>query len=206
LNVKDKTPWIWNPETGTKEVYPYEGDGHILDIELVPAGSILIVFSPDSKGEVYHQLPHEGNAKILQGSWQVELHYPDNSSKAITLNQLVDFQQRQDLKSFGGKAVYRLRFAATETDAFHLLDLGKVYEISEVRLNNKLLGMRWYGRHAYELGDSLVNGENILEITVLKCLGNYCKLLTQNATAQYWTVGMEQPFYPSGLVGPVRLL
>lgn len=204
--VKNKSPWLWDPETGTKCIYPHQGAGNILDLELVPGGSALIVFSPEKEGEAYRPLPTEGAAKVLSGSWHVELRYPDDSIKKITLTQLVDLQLRPDLKSFGGKAIYRLYFNLETIEGFHLLDLGRVYEISSVHLNQKSLGMRWYGRHVYEVAESLIAGKNELEVTVTKCLGNYCKMLTHNATAQYWTVGMDQPFYPSGLVGPVRLL
>jgi hypothetical protein len=206
FSVKGKTPWLWNAETGSRYIYPHEGDGHVLELELVPAGSALIVYAPENSGEPYPRLPAEGTSKPLNGSWQVDLYYPDNSHKRISLNRLIDFLQRPDLKSFGGKAVYRLKFTIEQTKPFHFLELGKVYEISEVKLNNQSLGVRWYGRHLYELSGALKSGDNELEITVIKVLGNYCKLLTGNAAAQYWTNGMDQPFYPSGLVGPVRLL
>jgi hypothetical protein len=203
FDVKGKTPWLWDAETGQRCIYPSEGDGRILDVELAPAGSLLIVFSNENKGELLHRLPLAGTAKMLAGPWQVTLNHSDGSSRVIELDALVDFNEKADLKAFAGKAIYRLTFTVDQPDAFHLLDLGKVCDLSQVRLNNKPLGLCWHGRHVYELAGALVAGTNELEVVVTKCLGNYCKSLTENKTAQVWT--KRQPWHPSGLLGPVKL-
>jgi len=204
FDVKGKTPWLWDAETGQRRIYPHEGDGRILDVELGPAGSLLLVFSDEQKGERYRPLPAAGAEKALAGPWQVSLHHVDGSTREITLETLVDFNENNELKSFAGQAIYRLSFAVEQPTAYHFLDLGKVCDISSVTLNGKPLGLRWYGRHLYELTNSLNAGRNELEVVVTKCLGNYCKSLSENKTAQVWT--RRQPWYPSGLLGPVRLL
>ena len=91
-----------------------------------------------------------------------------------------------------------------EGSRFRFLDLGTVREISETTLDGKSLGVRWYGRHLYALPEVPAPGNHTLRVTVTTVLGNYCKSLTENDTAQGWTSRL--PHRPMGLLGPVRLL
>ena len=84
--------------------------------------------------------------------------------------------------------------------------------VSEAVLNGQRLGVRWYGRHLYELGDAIRPGRNVLEVTVTTTLFNYCRALTGNAAAQYWVKKSrpgETPDLspaPVGILGPVQLV
>jgi hypothetical protein len=81
-----------------------------------------------------------------------------------------------------------------------MLDLGKVYDISEVKLNGKSLGTRWYGRHIYDATGTLKKGKNVLEVKVTTTLANYVRSLKDDPNA------IPSKPAPAGLVGPVRLL
>jgi hypothetical protein len=108
------------------------------------------------------------------------------------------------MTSFAGTAVYRLAFQA-KPDSRTLLDLGQVFGVSEVMLNGRPLGVRWYGRHVYEAGRALKPGTNRLEVRVTTMLGNYCKSLSgSNPVAKRWASWF--PPIASGMVGPVRFL
>jgi hypothetical protein len=43
----DKIPWLWDPETGNRNLFHYGSSKNSLDIELDPLDSILIVFEPN---------------------------------------------------------------------------------------------------------------------------------------------------------------
>jgi hypothetical protein len=122
--------------------------------------------------------------------------------KEITLDELVDFKNDERLRSFAGEAVYEKSFAGS--GGFHFLDLGAVQGISAVTLNGADVGMRWYGRHCYDVADKLRSGQNQLTVRVTTVLGNYCKSLTSNRVAQQWTA--RQAWQSAGMMGPVRLL
>jgi hypothetical protein len=76
--------------------------------------------------------------------------------------------------------------------------------VTEVRLNGNLLGVNWYGRPIFQIGDQIVKGENILEVKYTTVLSNYCRSLKDNLTAQQWTRGYEN--ISSGLEGEVKIL
>ena len=87
---------------------------------------------------------------------------------------------------------------------FDRLDLGEANGVTTVRLNGQPLGVRWWGRHLYDLGDALKAGVNSLEVEVTTVAANYVKSLEDNPAAHRWT--WWYPPITTGLVGPVRLL
>ena len=114
----------------------------------------------------------------------------------------MDLSRSEDprLHAFAGKVVYRTVFTASKAHEMKL-DLGKVHGVSEVNLNGRPLGERWWGAHVYEAGDALRSGRNVLEVKVATVLFNYCRSL-HNPVAKAWARG-DAPA-PVGLVGPVR--
>ena len=102
--------------------------------------------------------------------------------------------------SFSGLIIYR---KTIELESGKFLDLGKVYGVSELRVNGISKGVQWYGRRIF----TLEQGENRLEITVTATMGNYLKTLTKNPVAQYWTneKRKDQPIQSMGMAGPVTV-
>ena len=116
------------------------------------------------------------------------------------LTDLLDIPQTRD---FAGTVIYEKRFEADSLESRYL-DLGNVQGVSELILNDKALGTRWYGAHIYDIGDALMEGENLLSIKLTTICGNYVKSLEDNPVAQRWTGRQEN--YPMGVIGPVRLI
>ncbi|ULT22301.1 hypothetical protein KUH03_22935 [Sphingobacterium sp. E70] len=87
------------------------------------------------------------------------------------------------------------------------MNLGRVAGVSEVFVNGKSLGVKWYGRRIYNLIGSLKQGDNQIEIRITTTMGNYMKTLKDNENAQYWVnrKGREQEMQSMGLIGPVTL-
>ena len=65
--------------------------------------------------------------------------------------------------------------------------------MSELYLNGKQVGMKWYGNHLYDVVDHIRPGENSLEIRVTNTLANYCGSLAGNPVAAAWTRSYETP-------------
>ncbi len=222
----DATPWIWDPETGERRVHPWLGARNELHLRLAPAESRVIVFEPaPSDPPPPEPWPAEEGAVAVGGPCKVDLHHVDGTRRTLELSAPVDLGTVDGLAGFAGRAVYRIALhlphggptsasaaptARTEPGppdrrvAARFLDLGTVREISEVALDGRPLGCRWYGRHVYALPDGLAPGAHDLEVTVTTVAGNYCKTLAGNETAQKWTAKLPQR--PMGLLGPVRLL
>ena len=205
FNIQDKTAWLWDPETGEKYIYPYEGSKNILKFDLDPATSRLIIFTKEDTGAIYP----DGKIKayqeqILHGPWKVTLNKVNGEDKEKQFDKLIDLKEDKELESFAGVIYYEKKFEIDLPDKYNYIDMGEVHSISEVWVNKQPLGFKWYGKHIYELNNSLIAGENNIKIKVTTVLGNYAKSLEDNKVTQQWT--MDQPFYSLGLVGPVRLL
>jgi hypothetical protein len=202
--IAGKTPWRWNPETGERSVFPYGKSKQNLELRLEPAESLLLVFEPGDAPAPQVEIPSEEQPQALTGPWRVDCAYVDGRRREISLDELRDLAGTAGLEDFAGMVTYHLEFSSQDAAGKRFLDLGRVDGVSEVVVNRRPLGCRWYGRHLYPLPERLEPGTNTLGIRVTTVLGNYCKSLKGNPAAQRWTRGI--PPQPMGLLGPVRLL
>lgn len=207
FDVRNKTPWRWDPETGTRSAVPQDGAKNTRPIRLEPLESLLLVFEPAAAQQDGEPLVRTDPTRFvtLSAPWEVTFeHRVLDQQFTRTFNTLIDLSEMpdEDLATFAGTAVYRAEFDVPNT-GYTLLDLGQVHDISEVTLNGTSLGLRWWGRHRYDADSALKEGRNVLEVRVTTTLFNYCQSLKDNPTATRWTRGQEP--VPSGLVGPVRL-
>ncbi len=219
FNLGSRVPWKWDPETGGRFVVGDAAKLGALPVVLGPAESLLLVMeatsgrsdTPLAGSPVAGGLLHPaavGSEGPIAG-WDVEFqHVRNDLSFTRKIDVLLDLSKARDdaqLSTFGGTAVYRTKFdGGASGQGNRLLDLGKVHGISEVLLNGRPLGVRWYGRHVYDVGDALNSGTNELEIRVTTMLGNYCKSIREtNPVARRWAHWF--PPIPAGLEGPVAL-
>ena len=86
-----------------------------------------------------------------------------------------------------------------------VLNLGKVYGTSELRINGVSCTIKWYDRRIFSIEEYLKPGMNTVEVEVTTSMGNYMKSLTDNPVAQYWTNAgtKDQPLQSMGITGPV---
>ncbi len=198
----------WDPETGARAPYPHVVRPGAIAARLGPVESLLVTHG---EGEAPAAAPPaaEPGAVLapVAGPWNVELRHVDPKRAAsVTLPALVDFSKASDdprLATFAGVAIYRTSFDA-QAEPGARLDLGELHGISEVTLNGTPLGVRWYGRHVYDVGGALRPGRNALEVKVTTMLGNYMRSLKdENDMARRWARAFLP--IPMGLVGPVAL-
>jgi len=205
--IGSRQVWIWNPEDGKRYRVALDKD-YSLVLDMGPAESFLFVFDRNKKGLEWKPLPAEGiSVKTISDGWSAEFrHCRDGSVKAVKIDKLKDIKEIPELVNFAGTIIYR-NFIEISDPRPVFLNLGKVYGISELSVNGKNCGVKWYGRRIFVIGDQLVRGVNIIEIKVTTAMGNYMKSLTDNPIAQYWTNEKNkiQPLQSMGLVGPVIL-
>ncbi len=203
----NRTAWLWNPETGERFLYPTQGKKNKLKVMLGPAETQLIVFDNNTQGVRYEQLtPFKNAALTIKTPWTLTLNHYNGSIKTRTLNNLLDFRDDAGLVGFAGNAIYENTFQIANIADVHLLNLGKVAGVSEVTLNGKNLGNRWYGDHIYSLKGAVKAGVNKLSIKLTTTLGNYMMTdLKENKDTIKWLVNKKQTLYPQGIIGPVEL-
>jgi hypothetical protein len=201
-----KTAWIWDPEDGSKWLYPSNGAKNKLNITLGPAESKLIVFDTANQGKTYSLTVPKQTLITLSNPWTLSLNHIDKSKNQLKLNKLVDFKDDPALSAFAGEAVYENRFVVTDPKKIMFLNLGEVHGVSEVLLNGKSLGLKWYGERIYPVNKLLITGENTLAVKVTTTMGNYIGSLKTNKDSIKWIKGKNQPVYSNGMIGPVTLM
>ncbi len=198
-------PWIWDAETG--ERYRIELDKNSFQLELGPAETRLIVWTREKRGNLWSPLPITGKEEqTLHNGWETEFrHSREGWTKTRKMDTLKDIKETEFV-NFTGTAVYRNKIDGDGSKNVYL-NLGKVYGVSELFVNGRSCGVKWYGRRIYDISPYLQKGANELEIHVVTTMGNYMKTLQDNPTAQKFTVlkTRNQEIQSMGLVGPVTL-
>ena len=201
-----KTPWIWNPENGSREIFPFDESENELTIELRPLESLLLVFDPDMKGKPAKKENDTGSTKTiaLKSPWKARFDHVNGSHFERSFPKWVDFGTSEDpqLNTFAGTVTYTTSFTINGVGRW--LELDSVNRgITEVSINGKKLGVNWYGKPRFSLKDVPLTGENRLAINYITVLSNYARSLKNNPTADKWTQGYSN--IPMGLEGEVSI-
>jgi len=206
--VQNKYSYLWNPETGERKPYFFEELSNKLDITLEPLQSLLIVFENEKPAvKTENAKVQLRDSKIIKTNWTVVGKRVDNENFTWNMNELLDFGASKNpiQNTFAGDIIYKTKIIIEE--GFTHLDLGDVNEgITELYINGKKVGKRWYGKAIYPLIDVLEEGENEIEIRYTTVLANYCMNLNVPAVNR-WTKGYRKNGKVAiGLEGPIKLL
>jgi hypothetical protein len=206
-----KTPWIWDAENGTREVFPYTESRNTLDIELHPLQSLLLVFEPELSGKqgkpgMLNQVQqgNENVVRLIEGPWNVRFEHMNGETFERTLNKPEDFgaSDEPQLNSFAGVITYSTWFDSDVSDG--KLELEEPNRgVTEVYINGKSAGINWYGKPVFDITGLLVKGQNKIEIKYTTVLSNYCRSLKDNPTACRWAC--QHQIIPCGLTGDIIL-
>jgi len=203
-----------------------------IPLEFAPCGSVFVVFrqtadiahgeSKRAKTEEDQTLPPShlrtlSPAFSIRGPWTVRFDPNWGGPAAVEFPQLVSWTQRPEegIRFYSGTALYEVSFDLPESlRGFQkplLLDLGKVRELAEVRLNGKNLGVLWAPPFRVNVTDAVKLTGNHLEIDVVnfwpnRIIGDQSlppeKQLTRTNIRK---LTKETPLIESGLLGPVTI-
>lgn len=200
---------VWDAESGKRYRLPLKPGG-VLYHDFGPAESLLVVADKNDNAtlEPFNPLPTNGyDSREINQNWRVSLHHSLTGQVSdIALNTLIDMKWDSRMDTFTGTATYRKDISIDNVKGT-ILNLGKVFGVSEVIVNGRSAGVKWYGRRLYDLTGLLQKGTNRVEIKIVTTMGNYLKTLRHNKAVQYWVnrPGKEQPIVSMGLIGPVTL-
>ena len=206
---------IWDLETGNRYHLTLDVTGSRI-FDLGPADSLLIVFDKEKCSEEWKPLQEFDFHNIIDVSedWNVEFDYSledtvknDFFHNLVDLNDCEDITGVKDYKHFSGTVIYRKQIVYCLSQKQVLLNLGRVEGVSELYVNGKNCGVKWYGRRIYDVSDYLINGINEIEVRVTTIMGNYMKTLKDNKIAQRWVnrKNREQLYQSMGMIGPVSI-
>jgi len=204
-----KKAWLYDINTGKRYVLPVDKDGK-LHFRFGPAEAYIFMFNKlGGKAPVWNPAPISGDETVtVDGKWDLTMHhtYPDNTWET-SLESLADFKEMKDttFKNFMGNVTYRKTITLDGKTLPKYMNLGKVADICEVKVNGKDLGTMWFGERVYDVSSVLRPGENEIEVKVTTLMGNYIQTLKDNRVAQRFIHKRNQPYVSAGLIGPVTL-
>jgi hypothetical protein len=236
LNTEARYPQIWKPMTGqitstTKS--RVTADGRLaLAVDMQPWESFFVIVTsqPDKNLHLASDLRPE-QTYPLAGTWSVAFSGLGGFQKRLELPNLVDWTTLPELRDFSGTAHYTLEVELpanlADSQKAVFLDLGKVHEVSQVRINGTDAGKVWMQPYRVEVTGMLKQGTNTFQIIVANLLWNYAAGLTQPTQIPlelqaHYGVTWNQEYsgwksmqaakrnnkndrLPSGLIGPVTL-
>ncbi len=184
--------------------------------------TVISVDGSKSYTSVVADLPAPFN---LSGNWQIVLQGKDFPLYQKTTNRLTSWSDDNSTKTFSGTGSYTLDFDLPGNYLVPgqkiFLDLGKVGNIAEVKINGLESGIIWMRGQKPEVTGVLKAGTNHLDIQVTNTLINRIAALKEPSPIpeylipRYGTrdkqtgIPREFGFSPlpaSGLLGPVRLI
>lgn len=134
----------------------------------------------------------------ITGKWEVSrataMEYP-RFSTVQELKELENMSSPKQFPDFSGTFRYKAEFTLDRLADKAVLELGRVYEIAEVRVNGQSAGIRICPPYSLSIGSLLKSGLNSLEIEVTNTLAREVKEPMSSSMA----------IEPSGLLGPVRI-
>ncbi|MBR5661030.1 MAG: hypothetical protein IKW99_05715 [Bacteroidales bacterium] len=215
-------PKVWRADRGTIEDISYRvEEGRLfVDLNLERDDAVFVVLQGKAKHKSFvASVETPVTEELLPSSnWAVHFVPAINPEEAVDYNfeSLCAWNESQNpfIRFFSGTATYRTSFrwspdnSATET----VLDLGQVFNMAYVHVNGKDLGLLWKEPYKIDISETLVEGDNILEIKVTNSWGN--RLIgdsalpkEERATKTSWEFySPDDPLPTSGLLGPVKIL
>jgi hypothetical protein len=196
--VSGRQAYVWDAVTGHRYKLENRDTWHFT---MYPGDSKLIVCESEKRidAPIYNEVLPTGRTINLTDDWELEFVPLNNGEvKKVKMHELKDIKD-SEFTNFTGKIIYRNKVKGNA----RWLDLGVVHGISDVKINGKDVGARWFGRHLYSVKDVMKNGESQIEVGIVVVMCNYMKSLKDNPIAQGWT--RNQAPQSMGLLGPVML-
>lgn len=158
---------------------PAPGDAPAATLRSTPAGLVLAAFQSGAhvvrlaSGAERALQPSTPAPLAVPGPWKVSFEPNRGAPAEVAFPELVDWTLHSDpgVKYFSGAAVYHttLDVPADRLGAgrLHVLDLGRLANLAEVRLNGRDLGVLWKTPFRVDVSGALRPGANELEIKIV---------------------------------------
>ncbi len=162
-----RQPEIWDAEKGTvrdAEEWREENGRTFVTLEFQPSGSAFVVFrrAAKAKSAKAPKRPESIPSGTVEGPWQVSFptdwYTGGTAVKSVTWDTLADWKDvnDDDIRYFSGTATYKKRVSFTpKSGARTVLDLGKVKNFAEVKVNGKSFPALWRPPYQVDITDAL---------------------------------------------------
>lgn len=219
FRVIGKQPEIWRAIDGTASLVSYrtEGDETILPLDVGAEDAFFVLFRDPAKAQsVKVPAPSLRQVATLTDPWTVRFQPGRGAPAQIAMPSLSPLDSNPDkgVRYFSGIATYDTYFARPKNLRAGeplWLDLGKIGDLAEVRVNGKLAGTTWFAPYRLDIGKLVKPGRNALEVRVAnlwvnRLIGDQQPGADKITFTAAPTYKPDAPLRPSGLIGPVQLL
>ncbi len=235
FRVTGKTPQRWNAISGsTGELvsdFRIDKNGTTIPLDFEPWESAFFIFTPGvSKPKTEKVILELPEPLAISGTWKLTLEGHGFETYNTTVEKLASWTNVPRTKHFSGTGSYEIEFELSahqmKDRGKMILDLGKVGDIAEVKLNGKEVGVAWMWPYKMEITSFVKKGKNKLVVLVTNQLVNYVSGLKTapdipselqprlgKADSSIYAksgiahIDMSQTHLPpSGLMGPVRIM
>ncbi|MCB9502023.1 MAG: hypothetical protein H6696_08800 [Deferribacteres bacterium] len=160
----------------------------------------------------------------ISGKWHLRLENNVQPVLEKELDELISWTTDSTLQHFSGTGTYEIAFHLPESylkaDLQLILDLGKVWNIAEIFINDQAVATRWMRGQTFDVTNVVHGGQNKLTVLVTNTLINRVAALTaltdvppevaiQFGQGTVTSIPREfgfQPLPASGLLGPVKII
>ncbi len=219
FRVTGKRPELWHADTGraTPVSYRTEGGQTIVPLDLAAGEAVFVLFrAPATAAAITVARPIDREIARIDGPWTVAFQPRRGAPASITLPTLapLDTHAVPGVRYFSGIATYsaELTLANRPTPgAAVMLDLGRLGDVAEVRVNGTLVGTPWHAPYRVDLAGAARKGRNRIEVKVAnlwvnRLIGDAQPGATKVTYTTMPTYRADAPLRSSGLIGPVRAI
>ena len=219
FRVAGRRPELWRADTGVVEPLAYrtEGAQTVVPLDLAAQDAVFVVFRQPVKSAILNvRKPPLRRVLGLDASWTVAFQSWRGAPPQMTMPKLTPLNESREegVRYFSGTATYRtslVRPKGVDPGGPLLLDLGKVGDVAEVRVNGRSAGFAWKAPFRVDVGRLLRPGANAIEVRVAdlwvnRLIGDAqpgARKITFTTVPTYLP---DAPLRPAGLIGPVTLL
>lgn len=176
-------------------------DGKI-KITLEPYKSIVLLIGDIAEDIIEDKKINENMVDreiILSNKWNVStataFEYP-NFKERFELTELVNLALPKYLPKFSGHFKYSSDFNLSHTIGRGIIDLGDVFEVAELYINDKLVGTKISPPYKFTLEDGILNeGKNTIDVIVTNTLDKQV----------FEILSTTEPIQPSGMIGDIKI-
>jgi hypothetical protein len=179
FRMENGTPALWDPLTGEISPIPkFERHQQVCEIpmQFEPDQSFFVVFDKKAKSRGIPKatnFPELTEVMHLQNSWTVFFDPNWGGPGKVKFDSLTDWSTSQDkgIRYFSGTAIYETDFDLPQTFDINqhgdlYLDLTEVYNLAQITLNGKDLGVIWTNPRRVKITQALLKTGNKLTIRV----------------------------------------
>ena len=219
FRVTGKAAEIWRADSGAIEATSYRSAGEetVVPLDLSAEDSFFVVFRKPVSA-LSATIPSQQFIRIanIDGPWDVAFQPNRGAPSTLRLDALGSLSDQADptVKYFSGVATYKKDFtlpAGAKAGTSLFLDLGRIGDVAEVRVNGQMVGTVWKAPYRLDIGPLVHRGRNSLDIRVAdlwvnRLIGDAQPGATKITYTSMPTYTAAAPLRPSGLLGPVTLL